>query len=124
MATMSRFEVAKREMTTLNKSVINYLLSLTLKGALIRDIMQVGGGGISTCVKLSKKLLVKHLSMTGGQKSPNCITSFMNDPYLYTCLCCCQSTLSLAVGKEENLSFVFQNNLLKSGIVPIKISLP
>ena len=52
--------------------------------------MQVGGGGISTCVKLSKKLLVKHLSMTGGQKSPNCITSFMNDPlgmeiYIHAC---------------------------------------
>ena len=39
--------------------------------------------------------------------------------YLYKgkvhyCLYCCQLTLSLAVGKEENKSCVFQNNLLKS----------
>ena len=28
-------------------------------------------------------------------------------------LCSCQSTLSLTVGKEENKSGIFQNNLLK-----------
>ena len=34
---------------------------------------------------------------------------------VHYCLWSCQSTLNLSVGKEENNSCVFQNNLLKTG---------